>query len=154
MTAITDTHLENLGTYLKERLNEAGAALSTPLTVVEDVTYLTDFNALDKFPLLQVYRTGGRGFIGETQNYEINYSLTNYADPYEVPRILAWVIESHNANNIRELLVNYFSTTDRCGTLDVENISWNYGYKILGQNKVPSLRDKVPSLRVSFDLLP
>lgn len=146
MTAPIDHHLENLGTYLKERLNEAGAALSAPLIVVEDVTYLTDFNPLDKFPLLQIYRVGGKNWEGEEiQNWEINYSLTNYADPYDVPRILAWVIEGHNTSNIRALLVNYFSTTDHCGTLDLTSINWSYGYKLLAQNKVPSLR-------VSFSL--
>ena len=147
MTTITDNHLESLGAYLKERLNEAGSALDDAITVVEDVTYLTDFNPVDKFPLLQIYRVSGKGFNTETQSWEINYSLTNYADPYEVPRILAWVVESHNQENIRVLLVNYFSTTDHCGTLDIENISWSYGYKFLGANKVPSLR-------VSFALLP
>ena len=147
MTAPIDQHLENLGTYLKGRLNEAGAALSAPLIVVQDVTYLTDFTPLDKFPLLQVYRTGGNGFVSESQEFEINYCLTNYADPYDVPRILAWVVESYNENNIRALLVNYFSTSDRCNNLDVESITWSYGYKVLGANKVPSVR-------VSFSLLP
>lgn len=141
MTAPIDHHLENLGTYIKDRLNESGAALSDPMIVVEDVTYLTDFNSVDKFPLLQIYRIGGKGWGEETQQWEINYSLTNYADPYDVARILAWIVESHNSENIRSLLVNYFSQTQCDGMrLDVGSISWSYGYKFLGANKVPSLR--------------
>ena len=94
MAIPTDRHLEQLGTYLKQRLNEAGAALTPPLVVVADVTYLTDFNALDKFPLLQVFRNGGSGWgASDRQQWEINYVLNNYADPYDVPRILAWILE-------------------------------------------------------------
>ena len=79
--------------------------------------------------------------ISIAQQWEINYSLTNYADPYDVARILAWIVESHNSENIRSLLVNYFSQTQCDGMrLDVGSISWSYGYKFLGANKVPSLR--------------
>jgi len=149
MTIPTDTHLENLGTYLKTRLNEAGAALSTPLIVVEDVTYLTDFSSLDKFPLLQVFRNGGNGWgASDRQEWEINYVLNNFANPYDVPRILAWVLEDAvNPDNILQLLINYFSTTDHCGSLDVESISRSYGYKFLAGAKAPSAQ-------VTFSLLP
>jgi hypothetical protein len=148
MTVPIDYHLERLGTYLKERLNEAGAALSFPFTVIEDVSYLTDFNPLDKFPLLQIYRTGGKNWEGEEiQDWEINYCLTNYADVYDVPKILAWIVEGHNTSNIRALLVNYFSSGDNCGSIDLQSIKWSYGYKILGANKVPSVR-------IEFTLLP
>jgi len=149
MTIPTDTHLENLGTYLKTRLNEAGAALSNPLIVVQDVTYLTDFNALDKFPLLQVFRNGGNGWgASDRQEWEINYVLNNFANPYDVPRILAWVLEDAvNPDNILQLLINYFSTTDHCGSLDVESISRSYGYKFLAGAKAPSAQ-------VTFSLLP
>ena len=148
MTIPIDTHLENLGTYLKTRLNEAGAALNPPLTVVADVTYLTDFSSLDKFPLLQVFRNGGNGWgASDRQEWEINYVLNNFADPYDVPRILAWILEDYNENNISALLINYFSTTDHCGTLDIESLDRSYGYKFLAGNKAPSAR-------VSFTLLP
>jgi len=149
MTIPTDTHLENLGTYLKTRLNEAGAALSPALIVVQDVTYLTDVNSLDKFPLLQVFRNGGNGWgASDRQEWEINYVLNNFANPYDVPRILAWVLEDAvNPDNILQLLINYFSTTDHCGSLDVESISRSYGYKFLAGAKAPSAQ-------VTFSLLP
>ena len=150
MTIPTDTHLEQLGTYLKTRLNEAGAALNPPLVVVQDVTYLTDFNALDKFPLLQVFRNGGNGWgASDRQEWEINYVLNNYASPYDVPRILAWILEDavNPESNISQLLINYFSTTDHCGSLDIDSLTRNYGYKFLAGAKVPSAR-------VSFTLLP
>jgi hypothetical protein len=148
MTAPIDTHLENLGTYLKERLNEAGAALSASLIVVQDVTYLADFNSIDKFPLLQVFRNGGKGWgASDTQEWEVNYVLNNYADPYDVPRILAWILEDYNESNIPALIVNYFSTTDHCGTLDIDSLTRSYGYKFL-------VGAKAPSARVSFTLLP
>jgi hypothetical protein len=148
MTAPIDHHLESLGTYLKTRLNEAGAALSAPLVVVEDVTYLTDFNSLDKFPLLQVFRNGGNGWgASDRQEWEINYVLNNFADPYDVPRILAWILEDYNENNIPALLINYFSSTDNCGTLDIDSLTRSYGYKFLAGAKAPSAQ-------VTFTLLP
>lgn len=150
MTIPPDTHLENLGTYLKTRLNEAGAALNPPLIVIQDVTYLTDFNSMDKFPLLQVFRNGGNGWgASDTQQWEINYVLNNYTDPYDVPRILAWILEDavNPESNISQLLINYFSTTDHCGTLDVESLTRNYGYKFLAGTKAPSAQ-------VTFTLLP
>ncbi len=148
MTIPIDHHLESLGTYLKERLNEAGAALSTPLIVVEDVTYLTDFSSLDKFPLLQVFRNSGNGWgASDRQEWEINYVLNNFADPYDVPRILAWILEDYNENNIPALLINYFSSTDHCGSLDVDSLTRSYGYKFLAGAKAPSAQ-------VTFTLLP
>lgn len=129
MTAPIDYHLENLGTYLKERLNEAGQALSEPITVVQDVSYLGDFNSTDKFPLLLVYRTGGKGYGGDRQEFwEIVYLLSNFGDVYDVPRVLAWVFEEHNESNIVNLLINYFSTTG-CTKLDVGSLDWNYLYR-------------------------
>jgi len=150
MTIPIDTHLENLGTYLKTRLNEAGAALSPALIVVQDVTYLTDVNSLDKFPLLQVFRNGGNGWgASDRQEWEINYVLNNYANPYDVPRILAWILEDavNPESNISQLLINYFSTTDHCGSLDIESLTRNYGYKFLAGAKAPSAQ-------VTFSLLP
>ena len=147
MAIPTDRHLEQLGTYLKERLNESGAALNPPLVVVQSVRYVTDFNALDKFPLLQVFRNGGSGWgASDRQQWEINYVLNNYADPYDVPRILAWVLEDHNPQNIPQLLVDYFSS-DRCRKLDIDSLDRSYGYKFLAGNKAPSAR-------VTFTLLP
>ncbi len=142
MTAPIDSRLENLGTYIKDRLNEAGAALNPRITVVKGLTYLVDFTSVDEFPLLQIFRNSGTGWEGEeTQQWEINYCLTNYTDPYEVARILAWIVERHNPNNIRALLVNYFSATQCDGAqLDLDSIRWNYGYRLSGGNKVPTLR--------------
>jgi hypothetical protein len=146
MTAPTDYHLESLGTYLKERLNEAGAALSEPVVVVEDVSYMGDLNPIDKFPLLLVYRTGGKGFNADTvQSFEIVYLLSNYGDRFDIPRILAWVFEDYNPENIINLLVNYYSTTDHCGTLDLGSLVWNYSYRAIGNSA---------GGRLKFDLLP
>jgi hypothetical protein len=131
MTAPIDHHLESLGTYVKDRLNEAGAALSAPMIVVEDVSYLGDFNSTDKFPLLLIYRTGGKGYGGDRREFwEIVYLLSNYGDVYDVPRVLAWVFEDHNDSNIINLLINYFSQTQCNGLkLDVNSLDWNYLYR-------------------------
>lgn len=147
MTAPIDQHLENLGTYLKDRLNEAGAALSSPVIVVEDVSYMGDLNPTDNFPLLLVYRTGGKGFNDATvQSFEVVYLLSNYGDRFDVPRILAWVFEDYNESNIRNLLVNFYSTTDNCNTLDLKSLVWNYSYRAVIGNSAGG--------RVKFDLLP
>ncbi len=142
MPAPIDHHLESLGAYIKDRLNEAGAELTDPITVVKGLTYLVDFTSIDEFPLLQIFRNSGTGWEGEeTQQWEINYCLTNYADPFEVARIFAWIVEKHNPENIRALLVNYFSVTQCDGArLDLGSIRWNYGYRLSGGNKVPTLR--------------
>jgi hypothetical protein len=99
--------------------------------VVEDVSYLGDFNSTDKFPLLLIYRTGGKGYGGDRREFwEIVYLLSNYGDVYDVPRVLAWVFEEHNESNIINLLVNYFSQTQCNGLkLDVNSLDWNYLYR-------------------------
>lgn len=146
MAAPIDHHLESLGTYLKERLNNAGAALSNPVTVVQDVSYMGDINPIDNFPLLLVYRTGGSGYGGDSkQSFEIVYLLSNYGDRFDIPRVLAWVFEDYNPENIINLLINYYSTTDHCGSLDLFSLDWNYSYRAIGNSA---------GGRLKFDLLP
>lgn len=131
MTAPIDHHLENLGIYLRDRLNEAGAQLAEPMVIVNGLTYLADLNAAGGIPLLQVYRLGGKGTGGDrVEDWEILYRVSNYSDPFDTPRVLAWLFEEHNDSNIINLLRAYFSTSDRCGKLDEQSPTWEYAYGI------------------------
>lgn len=131
MTAPIDHHLEALGIYLQERLNEAGSALDTPMEIVKGLTYLVDMNSIDLIPLLQIYRLSGKGVGGDrVENWQILYRVSSYSDPYDTPRVLAWLFEDYNESNIINLLRNYFSTSDRCGKLDEQSLVWEYSYSV------------------------
>jgi len=112
-----DSHLQDLAIYLRDGLNDLGDR-----PVVEAVSLVTRFSDLDKFPLLQIYRIGGTKYgADKTQQIAIGYYINSFADQYDIPALLYWVVEA----GIVELLVQYY-TASECDHLDLDSLQWNY----------------------------
>jgi hypothetical protein len=119
-------HLNDLAIFLQLALNQIGLNLDDKPVIVEGISNKSDFDALDKFPLLQCYPTSfaDNGSYSVT-SVEIRYFFTNFTDQYLAPDRLRWVGQKQIPPLIRAF---YSDAQESCGEiLDDSDITGSFG---------------------------